>query len=54
MLSGAGASRVCPDRLSVRRKEGSMLDLAGSQRRTWDQDCRCLVVSFFSSSWRTC
>lgn len=54
MLSGTGASGVIPDCLSVRRKEGSTVDLAHGQRRTWDQDCRCLVVSSCSSSWRTC
>lgn len=54
MLSGAGASGVCPDPLSVRHKQGSMLDLADNQRRTWDQDCRYSEVSSCSLCWRTC
>lgn len=54
MSWGAGALGACPNLFSVRHKENTMPDIAGDQRKTWVQGCRCLVVSSCSSCWRTC
>lgn len=55
MLSGTGGLlESALDHRSIRRKEGSTVELAGGQRRTWARDGRCLAVSSCSSSWRMC
>lgn len=54
VVGRGGLLEFALDHLSIRHKEGSTLELAGSQRRTWAQDFRCLEVSSCSSSWRMC